>query len=543
MDIFIPVFGGIGLFLYGMNLMGTGLEHAAGDKLKNILEKLTRNKLMSIILGAVVTMLIQSSSATTVMVVGFVNAGLMNLVQAAGIIMGANIGTTITSQLIAFDLSKYAPIAIGIGMIILLTAEDKARKYKGEILLGFGILFMGMDVMSGGLEPLRTNPAFVDVLAKLQNPVLGTIAGMLLTTVLQSSSAAIGILQALGGQGLVNMNIGIPILLGQNVGTTTTALLASVGANYTAKRAAFLHFMMNVLGAVVFLLFLTGPLEKLVVFLSPGRVPRQIANAHTIFNFINAAILFPFMDQIVKLSTVIIPGEDKARDEGVALDDRILATPLLALELATNETIKMANAIEENLDQAIKAFVDNEFDKIQGVLNREILINQMERDIIEYLLKLSKTDISARQLDFVNVLLYTLNDLERVGDHAENIVELAQIKEEDGTLFTDDAVDSIKIMYETVKKVFKNAVSSIEELDLEKVEEVFLLEGQVNQMEETGKDDHMERLRAGLCTTQAGVVYLDALGNLERISDHSVNIANNLLDHAKRYGKLKKEAK
>ena len=300
MDIAIPVLGGLGLFLYGMNLMGTGLQKAAGEKLKKLIEILTNNRLMGVIVGALVTMVIQSSSATTVMVIGFVNAGLMDLSQAVGVIMGANIGTTITAQLIAFDLVAYAPLAVAIGVVIWLLSSKKRHKDIAEILIGFGILFMGMDMMSGGLKPLANNPTFSNIIISLEDPFLGILVGMGLTTVVQSSSASIGLLQALASQGLISINIAFPILFGDNIGTTTTALISSIGTNKTAKRAAVIHFLFNLIGTILFMTILRGPVEAIVMKISPNDLQRQIANAHSLFNIINVIIQLPFAGLLVK---------------------------------------------------------------------------------------------------------------------------------------------------------------------------------------------------------------------------------------------------
>ena len=292
MDIAIGVLGGLGLFLYGMNLMGTGLQKAAGDKLKKLIEVLTNNRFMGVLVGAGVTMIIQSSSATTVMVIGFVNAGIMTLNQAVGVIMGANIGTTVTAQLIAFKLTDVAPLAVALGVGIWLFASKKRAKDLAEIMIGFGILFIGMDIMGASLAPLADNPKFASIMTNLNDPFLGVLVGLGLTTILQSSSASIGLLQALAGQGLININMAFPILFGDNIGTTTTALLSSIGTNKTAKRAAIIHLLFNLLGTIVFMTVLRIPVQALVTKLNPGNIQRQIANAHTIFNLINIVIQF-----------------------------------------------------------------------------------------------------------------------------------------------------------------------------------------------------------------------------------------------------------
>ncbi len=301
MDIFLSVAGGLGLFLYGMSLMGDGLQKVAGSKLKKLIEVLTNNRIMGVFIGTLVTMIVQSSSATTVMVIGFVNAGIMSLSQAVGVIMGANVGTTITAQLIAFNLTEYAPLAVAIGVGIWLAASKKKSKNIAEILIGFGILFIGMDMMGSGLKPLGDMPVFTNIIVSLRNPALGMLVGLVLTTIVQSSSASIGLLQALAGQGLLDMGIAFPILFGENIGTTTTALISSIGANKTAKRAAIIHFLFNLIGTILFMTLLKSAIETLVIRISPNDVQRQIANAHSFFNIINVIIQLPFANLLVKI--------------------------------------------------------------------------------------------------------------------------------------------------------------------------------------------------------------------------------------------------
>ena len=315
MDIALPVLGGLGLFLYGMNIMGSGLQRVAGNKLKKLIEVLTNNRFMGVLVGAIVTMVIQSSSATTVMVIGFVNAGIMNLSQAVGIIMGANLGTTITAQLIAFNLTDYAPLAVAIGVAIWITTSKKKTKTIAEVIIGFGILFIGMDMMSTGLKPLANSPAFSEIILKLNNPFLAMLVGVALTTIVQSSSASIGLIQALASQGLLGINIAFPILFGENIGTTTTALISSVGANKTAKKAALIHFLFNLVGTIIFMTVLRRPVGLIVEAMSPGQVSRQIANAHTLFNLINILIQLPFANLLVRAVEWLVPGEDKEKGD------------------------------------------------------------------------------------------------------------------------------------------------------------------------------------------------------------------------------------
>ncbi len=534
MDIAIPVLGGLGLFLYGMTIMGDGLQKAAGDRLRKLIEVLTNNRLMGVLVGALVTMVIQSSSATTVMVIGFVNAGLMSLPQAVGVIMGANIGTTITAQIIAFDVVEYAPIAVALGVAIWLSAKKKRNRDIAEIMIGIGILFIGMDMMSGGLKPLAEVQAFADIMVNLNNPVIGVIVGLLLTTVVQSSSASIGLLQALAGEGLISINMAFPILFGDNIGTTTTSLISSVGANKTAKRAAVIHFLFNLVGTIVFMLFLRIPIQYVVELLTPGDVKRQIANAHTLFNLLNVALQFPFAKFLVVAAERLVPGEDGVDiDATIYLDNRILETPGIALGQAKKEVIRMGELVANNLELSRDALINGGGETIEKVLETEILINKIEKEITQYLVHLSKEALSASQHTTINNYLYTINDIERVGDHIENIVELAQYKNRSGFSFSKDGIDGLNEMFDKCQLVFDKTMKAFATDDEALARQVLVLEDEVDAIEKRNREDHMDRLNKMECLTEPGVLYLDTLSNLERVSDHSVNVAMYVLDKYK----------
>jgi len=532
MDIALPVLGGLGLFLYGMNIMGTGLEKAAGEKLKKLIEILTSNRLMGVIVGTIVTMIIQSSSATTVMVVGFVNAGLMNLSQAVGVIMGANIGTTVTAQLIAFDLEDIAPLAVAIGVGIWLTVSKRKLKSFAEILIGFGVLFIGMDMMSSGLKPLANNPVFSNILSSLNNPILGVLVGFGLTTLIQSSSASIGLLQSLASLGLIDISIAFPILFGDNIGTTTTALISSVGANKTAKRAAVIHFLFNLTGTLIFVLILRIPIEAIVLKISPYDVKRQIANAHTMFNIINTVLLFPFGNLLIKAAEKIVPGEDKdiETSELKYLDARILETPSIALVQVNKEVNRMAKIVEDNLKTSYLSFVNKDEQLTQEVFSNEKIINQLETDILQYLVKLSNKPLDEKQHIQVNSLINMINDIERVGDHADNIAELAQAAIENNLPFSDIAMKELENIFNKAYEAYKTATESFDEKDFEKAQRVLKLEDEVDKLEKEYRESHINRLNNMLCLPHSGVIFLDLLSNLERISDHSSNISLYVLD-------------
>ncbi len=531
MEIALPVLGGLGLFLYGMNLMGVGLENAAGEKLKKLIEILTNNRVMGVLVGAMVTMIIQSSSATTVMVIGFVNAGLMTLPQAAGVIMGANLGTTVTSQLIAFNLTDYAPLAIAIGVAMWLFAKRKKTKNLAEIFIGFGILFMGMDMMSGGLAPLADNQSFKDIMVNLNNPILGVIVGLGLTTILQSSSASIGLLQALASQGLITLGMAFPILYGDNIGTTTTALLSSIGANKTAKRAAVIHFLFNLIGTILFVTVLRRPVEFIVMKISPTDVRRQIANAHTLFNLVNVLVQLPIAHLLVKAAIRLVPGdEDEEHSGAMYLDKRIISTPSIALGQVEKEVIRMGKIVSDNLSTSSLAFKNKDEKLVNEVLSQERVINRIEKDILEYLVELSNAPLLDDQNTEVNILINVINDMERVGDHAENIAELSQIAIDEKLTFTSEALEEFDIIFNKTIEVFKKATESIRDQDMEKAKVVLGLEEEIDSLEKHYRANHIYRLNKHLCEPDSGVIFLDIISNLERISDHSSNMAMYVLD-------------
>ncbi len=531
MDIALPVLGGLGLFLYGMNLMGAGLQRAAGSRLKKIVEVLTTNIFMGVLVGALVTMIIQSSSGTTVMVIGFVNAGIMSLYQATGVIMGANIGTTITAQLIAFNLTDYAPIAVIVGVALWMITSKKSTKDLAEVLIGIGILFIGMDMMGDGLKPLAGSVVFKNLMVSLNNPILGMLAGFGLTTIFQSSSASIGLLQALAGQGLIGINIAFPILFGENIGTTTTTLLSSLGANKTAKRAAWTHFIFNAIGTLIFMTILRYPIAWLVESISPGNISRQIANAHTLFNLINVVIQLPFARFLVKIVEWLIPGDDlKEERVSLYLDDRILETPSIALGQVNKEVLRMGDLVLENLERSKELLVKGDYKLMDELLDKEKLINKLEKEITKYLIQLSHTTLSDEQSDEINTLLYTINDLERIGDHVDNLGELAQSMEEENLVFSQYALDGLEVMYNKCIEVLSKTRKAFEFNNRTLALEVDAIEEIINALETKHRKDHIKRLNNNECEAEPGIIFLDALSNLERVSDHSLNIAMYVLD-------------
>lgn len=533
MAIIIGLIGGLGLFLYGMKLMGDGLENAAGEGLKSILEKATSNKFMGVLVGAVVTAVVQSSSATTVMVVGFVNAGLMNLSQAVGVIMGANIGTTITAQLVAFKLDTVAPIFVGIGVAIVLFSKSTKKREFGNIILGFGILFMGMGIMGDAMKPIAESQQFKDlVIAIGDNWAIGIVAGLAMTAVVQSSSATTGILIALAGTGSIDMSIAIPIILGCNIGTCVTALLSSIGTSKTARKAAVMHLCFNIIGTLIFIP-LRVPLAQLVQYISPLNIQRQIANAHAVFNITNTIILLPLSNYLIIIANKVIPGEDEIEKAGVKfIDDRLLETPVIALGQLIKEVLRMANKAKQNVEIAIEAFKYNDDKLVDKVYKNEKIINILEQEITTYLVKLSKTEVSDEQKGIIASTFHVVNDIERIGDHAENIADLTSEKIIKRLEYTDEALEELKQMYDYTIHSLQLAIESYTNNDPNKVEELLNVEQRIDTLEKEFRSSHIRRLNEGKCTATAGAVYLDIISNLERIGDHSTNIAENITSNS-----------
>ena len=534
MDIAIGIMGGLGLFLYGMNLMGDGLQKSAGSKLKRIIELLTSNVIMGVLVGMVVTMVIQSSSATTVMVVGFVNAGIMSLPQAIGVIMGANIGTTITAQLVSLDVDFLAPVALGIGIVIYMFSNKPKHKNIAEILIGFGILFTGMDFMKEAVKPLAGYQGFTDMLLSFgHHPILGVLMGFAITAIVQSSSASMGMLIALASQGLIPITAALPILYGENIGTCVTSLISSIGASRNARRAAIMHLTFNVLGSMIFMFILSKPIVAIVTAIDPTDAARQIANAHTLFNILNVIVLLPFNKLIVKLALKLVPetkGEQDDDDKVVKyIDDRMIETPSIALANIIKETLRMGEKSKESLNAAMDGIVDKSKEKIELSFKREKLINELQKSILNYLLKLSKASLNEDSRETVDALFNTVNDIERIGDHAENIAELAKDIVDLEISFSDVGIGELKDMYNKVVSTYTYALEAMRKSNVELACKVIKMEEQVDMMEKSCRANHMNRLNSSSCSIESGVIYLDIISNLERVSDHAVNIAQQVI--------------
>lgn len=525
--------GGLGMFLYGMKMMSDGLEKVAGDRMRRVLEVLTTNRLAAVGVGTGVTALVQSSSATTVMVVGFVNAGLMTLLQATGVIMGANIGTTITAQLIAFNLSDVAPFILFAGMLMTVFVKKRKIARIGEIVLGFGVLFVGLGIMSGALEPLRDNESFRNFLINFKNPVVGVLVGAVFTAIIQSSSASVGILQSFAAIGLIGLDTAVYVILGQNIGTCVTAIISAIGTSANSKRAAGIHLLFNIIGTIVYLILISlfPGLILLVESLSPGDGPRQIANFHTLFNITVTILLFPFARYLVKLITLIIPEkktEQELEKKLIYLDERIAQTPAIALRQVLKETWRMGNMVKENMKLALEAFFETSEQKANRVLEAEDTIDYLCDGISRYLVEFRGYDLSEKDLRIMGSLHHVLIDLERIGDYAENIAEYAMEFPENIALLSPEGRAELGSMSEKTMETLNTGLDVFYARDADRVGDVEKLEQEVDDMKKTYISNHVDRLQKKACDPRLDVLYTNMVTTLERVSDHALNIAQSL---------------
>lgn len=533
--------GGLGLFIYGMQVMASGLQKAAGNSLKKILEVLTKNKFLGVLLGIGVTAIIQSSSATTVMVVGFVNAGLMNLQQTVGIIMGANIGTTVTGWLVSsvqwagvFSPENLAPIAVFIGAALAIFSKKQTVNQIGEILVGFGMLFIGIEMMSSGVEPLQKLPAFKEAFTQFgRNPLLGVLVGAVVTAVIQSSSASVGILQSLSITGLVSWNSAVYIIMGQNIGTCVTALLSSVGTSKNAKGAAYIHLLFNVIGSVFFsiLAAIFFSFYHDFGFQKIGMV--EISLIHTGFNIANTVIMFPFSGLFVKMAEKLatVTSKNVGEDETVPvhLDDRILSTPSIAMSNCTKEIVRLGNMSLKNLTAACESLENRDGSRVEKILEREKNIDNLTKAITAYLVKLCNSNLTKQENTNATGMFHIVNDMERIGDHAENIIEMTQQMIADDLELSKKGIDDLKKMAEESLKSVRNCIIALSDNDIDFAEKVIKEEERVDNLEKQIRGEHMQRLTSGECNPRVGVIFLDALTNLERVSDHALNVAQGVI--------------
>lgn len=526
---YIGLIGGLGLFLFGINTMSDGLEHAAGSKLKRLLEVLTTNRFLGVLVGLFITAVIQSSSATTVMVVGFVNANLMSLSQAVGVIMGANIGTTVTSLIIALNLSEIAPAAIFIGVMLVLFAKKTLPKNIGHIVVGFGLLFAGLSMMSDSMKPLRDFQPFQDFIVKATNPVLGILIGLVMTAVIQSSSASIGILQALALQNLVSIDFAIFVLFGQNIGTCVTALFATIGAKRNSKRAAVIHLLFNIFGTIIFVaIAMFTPYISLLKAISDNTVA-QIAAAHIIFNIVSTLIMLPFGNVLVSLSRKIIPGKDAAENDMhfEFLDERLLATPAFAIAQVGKEVERMANLARNNFAGSARALINRDTTGLDEITRLEDVINYLNHNITAYLVKLNALELQEADSKYIGALFHVINDIERIGDHALNLAEATQKNVDNGLRISAVAQEELKNLFNNVITLLDRSLQAfnLQHLSDEEGKELADLEEHIDDLTEECQDAHIFRLNRNECSTEAGMLYMNTITDFERVADHAINIA------------------
>lgn len=566
----LSMVGGLALFLYGMHIMGEGLSKASGGKLESFLEKLTNNRIKAVLVGAGVTAIIQSSSATTVMVVGFVNSGIMKLGQAVGIIMGANIGTTATSWLLSLSSidgssffvqllkpANFSPILAVIGVIFIMFTKSEKKKDIALILIGFAILMTGMDTMSAAVEPLKDVPEFTNMLTMFSNPILGMAAGAILTAIIQSSSASVGILQALCVTGAIGFSTALPIIMGQNIGTCVTAMISSIGASKNARRTALVHLYFNIIGTIIFMVgfYAINAVVKFP-FMNEAIDAAGIATIHTIFNIVATCILLPFANVLVKLATMSVP-DDKVnvevseldRNLGM-LDARFIETPGYAISMAKSVTVKMAEAVHRSMELAMKLVKEYDEEVAKQVVALEDDVDNYEDALGAYLLKISSKDLSEKESHEVNVMLHCINDFERIADHAINVKESAEEKFTKGMAFSDKASQELEVFSKAIHDIVNLTMDTFIQDDTQKAQKVEPLEEIIDELSVEMKSRHISRLRMGKCTVEMGFILQDLTTSFERVADHCSNIAiyvlqeesdvetHDMIDYIKQSGRI-----
>ncbi len=535
MNIILTLLGGLGLFLLGMKMMSEGMEKAAGAKLRGFLEVMTKNRFVAVVVGAVFTAIIQSSSAATVMVVSFVNAGLMSLNQAVGIIMGANIGTTITSQLVSLDLSKIAPLFLFVGVIMIMFMKKPIVRKVGEVILGFGVLFMGLNIMSDSMASLKDSQAVLDMFASLKNPLLAILLGTVVTAAIQSSSVTVSILLLLARQELIGLPMCFFIILGCNIGACVSALLAGLSGKKEAKRAALIHFLFNVIGTVilsVILAFGMKYVEGFISSISGGDPGHCVANAHTLFKVFQVIVLFPFGNGIVKLTRLIIPGEDPKEEEMELhyIGKHTVYSPATAMVEAVHEIEDMGQLAMKNLQSSVDAFFERDAEKCNQVYQVEKRIDFLSREITDYLVKINQQELPVSDALRIGALFHVVIDIERIGDHAENFADAAENFLDNELELSKKAAKRLAEMYDKVKEILALSMEMFLTENQANLNRILELEQEIDEMERKLQSSHIKRLSKGKCSPKAGVVYTDMLTGLERIADHATNIAFSILD-------------
>ena len=524
----ISLLGGLGAFLFGMKYMGDGLEMAAGSKMKDLLEKLTRNRFLGFLLGVLVTVVIQSSSATTVMVMGFINAGIMDLAQATGVIFGANIGTTITSVLIALDVSGIAPFCLFLGAFLMLYSKKKQTKHIGQIILGFGLLFQGLHTMSGAMKPLKDVIWFQDFIMNAKNPMLGILVGAVLCAVIQSSSAAVGILQALAMQGLMPLYFASFLICGVNIGSAMPTILASMNARNNAKRAAMIYLINNVVGAVIMtVVTLAFPYTQFIESIIPDPM-FQVSVVHIIFKVVSAAVLLPLTNQVVKLTYLLVPKqkhEDACRLEYI--DVHLVSSPSVTLLQIRNEVERMAGLVRTNIQLSTSALLSSRVADAKPIEDNEAVIDYLTDAISDFLVKLNVREMSDGDAQYVNRVFQTLSDLERIGDYAEKLLHLTEQQEEKKVVYSASALQELAVINDNATQLFDDAVAGFyrQDVHLDQLKRMAKVQRQLRKLTNQSQLNHMERLRTGQCSVEAGILFGEILNSLSRIGGHSINIA------------------
>lgn len=531
-QVILSLAGGLGLFLFGMEMMSDSIEKVAGAKLRRILEVFTSNRFMGMLVGIVFTGIIQSSSACTVLVVGFVNSGLMNLSQAAGVILGANIGTTVTSQLVSFNLSEYAPAILLAGVVVIMFSKNQRTKQVAEVIVGFGILFVGLSTMSDAMKGMRDSQQVVDLLSSLTSPVLATLVGFLLTAVIQSSSVTVSIVLLLASQGLLELPITLYIIVGCNIGSCVTALLASLSGKKAAKRAAMIHFLFNVIGTLLIHIVLFLALDQVVAGIQAISADngRFVANAHTIMKMFQVAVLFPFTNSIVKLACLCVPGEDEDVNyrESYQLQyigEKVLFNPATAVVDAIRELERMASLAGENLNRAMNALITLDEGEIKEVYEVEKNINFLNHSITDYLVKINQSTLPIEDLKSLGGLFHVVNDIERIGDHAENVADSAMLRKEKNLVISKEAQGELNEILSMVNTIIQYSIEMFAYGDEKHLQDIIRLEDQVDERERQIQQAHVKRLTRGECTPEAGMIFSDVVSGLERVADHATNMA------------------
>lgn len=530
--ILLSMAGGLGLFLFGMSLMSDSIEKVAGAKLRHILEIFTNNRFMGMLVGIIFTGIVQSSSACTVMVVSFVNSGLMNLFQAAGVIFGANIGTTVTSQLISFNLSEYAPVILLMGVLVVTFCKKQKVRKIAEVFIGFGVLFVGLSTMSQAMSGMKEEPMIVNMLGSLTNPFLGTLVGLILTAIIQSSSVTVSIVLLLATQDMLSLPITLYIIMGCNIGSCVTALLASLSGKKDAKRAALIHFWFNVIGTVfmyAILLLAQDWVVNMIQSISSDN-GRFVANAHTIIKIFQVVILFPFSKLIVKLACLCVPGEDRKINYRESyqlkyIGEKVVFNPATAVVEVIKELDRMASLASENLNRAMNALITLDQEDIDEVYKVEENINFLNHAITDYLVKINQSTLPIEDLRSIGALFHVVNDIERIGDHAENVADAAVQRKEEGINISKEAQKELGEMLDMVNKLIQYSVDIFARSDESHMKDVVDLENQVDEKERELQQAHVERLTKGECSPVAGMLFSDIVSGLERVADHATNIA------------------